>query len=102
MHLDTLAGMKELNVCKAYRINGKETTFFPGDADDLTNAECVYETLPGWDEDLTQVQRYDDLPENTKNYIAAIEKIVRCADRHRRRRPQTQPGYLSRLKSTAL
>ena len=76
MHLDTLAGMKELNVCKAYRVNSKETTFFPGDADDLSIAECVYETLPGWDEDLSQVQNYDDLPENTKKYVAAIEKII--------------------------
>lgn len=76
MHLDTLAGMKEVKVCKAYRINGKETTFFPGDADDLAKAECIYETLDGWDEDLSGVQQYDDLPENTKKYIAAIEKIV--------------------------
>ncbi len=76
MHLDTLAGMKELNVCKAYRINGKETTFFPGDADDLANAECVYDTLSGWDEDLSGIRTYEDLPENTKTYVAAIEKIV--------------------------
>jgi adenylosuccinate synthase len=76
MHLDTLAGMKQIKVCKAYRVNGKETTFFPGNADDLTKAECVYETLDGWDEDLSAIERYEDLPENTKKYIAAIEKIV--------------------------
>lgn len=76
MHLDTLAGMKQVKVCKAYRIHGKETTFFPGNADDLANAECVYETLDGWDEDLSGIERYEDLPENTKTYIAAIEKIV--------------------------
>lgn len=76
MHLDTLAGMKEVKVCRAYRINGKETNFFPGDADDLAKAECIYETLDGWDEDLSGVEHYDDLPENTKKYIAAIEKIV--------------------------
>ncbi|MHC4782585.1 MAG: adenylosuccinate synthetase, partial [Planctomycetota bacterium] len=76
MHLDTLAGHQELKICKAYQINGKETTFFPGSAADLEAAECVYDTLPGWDEDLSGVQTYDALPENTKNYIAAIEKIV--------------------------
>jgi adenylosuccinate synthase len=76
MHLDTLAGLKELNICKAYRIHGKETTFFPGNADDVESADCVYDTLPGWDEDLSGVQSFDDLPENTKNYIAAVEKIV--------------------------
>jgi adenylosuccinate synthase len=77
MHLDTLAGLKELKLCKAYRIDGKETTFFPGDADALANAECVYETLDGWDEDLSAVEDYDALPENTKKYIAAVETIVK-------------------------
>ncbi|MBW2690240.1 MAG: adenylosuccinate synthase [Deltaproteobacteria bacterium] len=76
MHLDTLAGFKELNICKAYQINGKETTSFPGSAADLEAAECVYDTLPGWDEDLSGITTYDALPENVKNYIAAIEKIV--------------------------
>jgi adenylosuccinate synthase len=76
MHLDTLAGHKELNICKAYRINGKETTFFPGNAADVEAAECVYDTLGGWDEDLSGVTTYDALPENTKKYIAAVEEIV--------------------------
>lgn len=76
MHLDTLAGLKELKICKAYMIGEKQTTFFPGTADELAAAECVYETLPGWEEDLSNVTRYEDLPENTKKYIAAVEKIV--------------------------
>jgi len=76
MHLDTLAGMKTLNICKAYRINGNETTFFPGTAADLEAAECVYETLPGWDEDLSGIRTFDELPENAKKYIAAVEEIV--------------------------
>ena len=77
MHLDTLAGMKELKICKAYKLNGKETDFFPSDADELAGVECVYETVPGWDEDLSEVTSYDDLPENTRNYIARIEEIVK-------------------------
>lgn len=76
MHLDTLAGLKELNICRAYRINGKETAFFPGSAADLAAAECVYETLPGWNEDLSGIRTFDKLPQNTQNYIAAIEKMV--------------------------
>ncbi len=76
MHLDTLAGLKELNVCKASSINARQTTLFPGTAEDLAAAECLYETLPGWDEDLSRVTRFEDLPKNTKNYIAAVEKIV--------------------------
>ncbi|MCE5187529.1 MAG: adenylosuccinate synthase [Planctomycetaceae bacterium] len=78
MHLDTLAGMKEVKICKAYHIEGRQTTFFPGTAEDLEKAECVYETLPGWSEDLSAATRYEDLPANTRNYIAAVEKFVGC------------------------
>ena len=77
MHLDTLAGFDELKICKAYRINGEETTFFPSDAVELSSAECIYETMPGWHEDLSGVTSYDQLPQTTKNYIAAIENIVK-------------------------
>ena len=76
MHLDTLAGMKELKVCRAYIVDGKETDFFPSDAQTLKNVDCVYEILPGWDEDLSDVQSYDDLPENAKAYIDMVEKIT--------------------------
>ena len=76
MHLDTLAGMKELKVCRAYKINGVETTFFPSDADTLASVECVYETLPGWDEDLSAMTKYEEFPENVKKYIDFVEKIA--------------------------
>jgi adenylosuccinate synthase len=76
MHLDTLAGLKELKICRAYRIDGKETTFFPGDAGQLSRAECVYETVAGWSEDLTRIERYADLPDAVKTYVAMVERLV--------------------------
>ena len=76
MHLDTLAGMKELKICKAYKVNGEETNFFPSDAGVLGSVECVYETLDGWDEDLSDIKNYDDLPENVKKYIAFAEGVA--------------------------
>lgn len=76
MHLDTLAGLEELKICRAYRIDGKETTFFPNDADRLSRAECVYETVGGWAEDLSAIQQYADLPDAVKNYVATVERLV--------------------------
>jgi len=76
MHLDTLAGIKELKICRAYNINGRQTTFFPANAARLSQAQCLYETVPGWDEDLTNVSSFADLPTNAKKYIALIEKIT--------------------------
>ncbi len=77
MHLDTLSGLKELQICRAYRISSKETTFFPCDASELGAAECVYETVDGWDEDLSQIRNFNDLPEAARAYVLAIEKLVR-------------------------
>ena len=77
MHLDTLAGFDELKVCRAYKINGRETTFFPSDAPELASAECVYETVGGWHEDLSEVRKFEDLPKNTQDYVKLIESIVK-------------------------
>jgi len=76
MHLDTMTGLNELKICRAYRIDGKETTWFPGDAADLWKAECVCETLPGWPDDLGSVGRYEDLPENARRYVETIEGLL--------------------------
>lgn len=77
MHLDTLAGMKELKICRAYRIRGEETTFFPCDATDLADVECIYEDMPGWDGDLSQIRDFDDLPKTAQDYVRTIEDTVK-------------------------
>ena len=76
MHLDTLAGLNEVKICRAYRIGGKEVTFFPGDQAELAAAECIYETLPGWQEDLSNARREEDLPDHVRRYLAAVEKQI--------------------------
>jgi adenylosuccinate synthase len=76
MHLDTLSGLKELKVCRAYKIDGNELTFFPLQESELWEAEGVYETLPGWDEEITEVQSFDALPENAQRYVLLLEKLI--------------------------
>ncbi len=76
MMMDVLAGLPEIQVCVAYEINGKRTTNFPSHVDDLRRAVPVYETLPGWEEDLTQIDRVEDLPDNAREYVARIEQLV--------------------------
>ncbi len=76
MHLDTLSGLKELKICRAYQIDGKETTFFPANVARLSQARPVYETLPGWGEELTEVSDFKDLPVNAQNYVHRIEQLV--------------------------
>jgi adenylosuccinate synthase len=76
MHLDTLSGLKELKICRAYKINGRETTFFPANEARLSLAEPLYETMPGWSEDLTEAKSFEDLPPNAQNYVRRIEEYI--------------------------
>jgi len=76
MHLDTLSGLEELKICRAYEIDGRETIFFPANKDRLSQAQPVYETMPGWSEDLTEVNSFEDLPLNAQNYVRRIEEYI--------------------------
>jgi len=77
MHLDTLTGLDELKVCTGYEIDGKATSFFPANIDKLAKAECIYQTLPCWKEDITGVTDFSQLPVNARDYISFIEKTIK-------------------------
>ncbi|MHC4889708.1 MAG: adenylosuccinate synthetase, partial [Planctomycetota bacterium] len=76
MHLDTLAGLKEIKICRSYKINGKQTSFFPANSVRLSQASPIYETVPGWDEDITEVKDFHDLPLNAQNFIVLIAETT--------------------------
>ena len=76
MLLDVLSGVGDLKICTAYKIDGKETKQFPSHIDDLRRVEPIYETLPGWDEDLTQATSLDDLPANARAYVDRVGQLV--------------------------
>jgi len=76
MLLDVPAMLPELKICTAYEIDGKRTTDFPSHVDDIRKVVPVYETLPGWQQEITEVRDMDDLPENAKKYIARISEVV--------------------------
>ena len=62
MLLDVLSGFDELKICTAYDIDGHQTTRFPSHVEDLRRAQPVYETLPGWKEEVTDCRSFDQLP----------------------------------------
>jgi adenylosuccinate synthase len=73
--LDVLSGMDELKVCTRYRLpSGEEVRRFPSEVETLRRAEPVYETLPGWDEDITGVREAEALPPEARDYLRFIEK----------------------------
>ena len=76
MLLDVPSGLDELKICTAYDVNGTQTSQFPSQIDDLKNAKPVYETLPGWQEDLSTIRRYDALPAAAKAYLSRIGELL--------------------------
>jgi adenylosuccinate synthase len=76
MLLDVLGGIDELKICSAYEIDGRRTTQFPSQIGDLEKAVPVYETLPGWREELDTVRGEHDLPANARRYVARIAELI--------------------------
>lgn len=76
--IDVLSGLGKLKICTAYEIDGERYESVPANTDLLYRAKPIYEELDGWDEDITKVQKYEDLPENCKKYLKRIEEIVNC------------------------
>jgi len=74
--LDVLSGCDEIPVARAWRIGGKLTQDFPMTLDEVARAEPVYETLPGWSEELRGVRAYDALPPNARRYVERVEALV--------------------------
>jgi adenylosuccinate synthase len=76
MLLDVLSGLPELKLCTAYDIGGERTTHFPSDAYQLERCKPVYETIPGWTEDLTAARRLTDLSAAARRYIDRVGELV--------------------------
>jgi adenylosuccinate synthase len=76
MLLDVLTGFDKIQVCTAYKMGDEIIKEFPASLEDLAKCEPIYEELEGWSEDITTVERFEDLPENAKKYVAKIEELV--------------------------
>jgi adenylosuccinate synthase len=72
--LDILSGFDELNIAVAYDVDGVRMDYPPSTIPELERAKPIYETLPGWHEDISHVRRYDDLPTNAKRYLQRISE----------------------------
>ncbi len=71
--LDVLSNFDTVRIATAYRYQGKEYRTFPPHQSIFHHAEPVYEDFPGWGADITGVKRYEDLPQEARTYIDAIE-----------------------------
>ena len=74
--LDVLSGLKEIKICTAYDYKGEILTEYPASENIIKECKPIYETLPGFDEDIAGVTTLEELPENARNYLSKIEELV--------------------------
>ena len=75
--LDVLSFLDEIEVCTAYELDGKEITDFPFSAD-LERCKPVFTKLKGWNKDISDCRKEEDLPKEALEYIRFIEKATGC------------------------
>jgi len=73
--LDVLSGLPEIRICVAYDYRGERVLYPPQEQNGMAHVAPVYETLPGWREDISKVASWADLPLNAKNYLERMEEL---------------------------
>ena len=72
--LDVLDGLEEIKICVGYRIDGEETDRVPASLSALEQAQPVYRTVPGWQEDTVGLVDFEQLPEKAREYVRILEQ----------------------------
>ena len=74
--LDVLDELDEIKMCIHYELDGKKIDYLPAAVEDQLKIKPIYKTFPGWRKSTNGIKNMDDLPENAKNYIYAIEDFI--------------------------
>ena len=74
--LDVLGGLESLKICTGYEYEGEILNDFPASLKVLGECKPVYETLPGWPEDISGTKKMNDFPVNVKSYLKRIEELT--------------------------
>ncbi len=74
--LDVLDGLKTLELCIGYELDGEQVDILPMGADDISRCKPVYETLQGWSENTVGVTQYERLPAAARHYLERIEQVT--------------------------
>jgi len=74
--LDVLGGLESLQICTGYEYNGEIVQDFPASLNILSKCKPIYETVPGWSEDISNIRAIEDLPKDARNYLNRIEELI--------------------------
>jgi adenylosuccinate synthase len=73
--LDTLSGFDRVKICAEYELDGERVRSLPASLKTLGRCKPVYEEFEGWNEDLTSITSYGDLPRNARQYLEAVSEM---------------------------
>lgn len=76
MHLDTLSGFDQIGLCVAYQCDGQTLNVPPANAHQLERCRPILDVMPGWNESLRHVTRFDELPPTAAAYLARLEELL--------------------------
>ena len=74
--LDVLSELEEIKICTSYELDGKSIDWFPAHADDLKRLKPVYESVPGWQQDVTGARSVSDLPEKAISFCLRMQELI--------------------------
>ena len=74
--IDVLTGLDTVKICVAYEYNGERITEYPANLHIIEQCKPIYEELPGWNEDITNVREFKDLPVNAQQYVNRIVELT--------------------------
>ncbi|WP_448856090.1 adenylosuccinate synthase [Corynebacterium camporealensis] len=73
--LDVLTGIGEIPICVAYDVDGTRHDEMPTTQSDFHHAVPIFETMPAWDEDITECKTFEDLPQKAQDYVLRLEEL---------------------------
>jgi adenylosuccinate synthase len=74
--LDVLSGLDRIRICTGYKYQGQALAYFRADMDVLAEVEAVYETLPGWNGNISGCRRFEELPKEAQQYVKRVEQLI--------------------------
>ena len=74
--LDVLDELDEIKMCIQYELDGKKIDYLPASVEDQLKIKPIYKSFPGWKTSTNGIKNIDNLPENAKNYIYALEDFI--------------------------
>ncbi|OWZ83496.1 adenylosuccinate synthase [Natranaerobius trueperi] len=74
--VDVLSGFETVKICVGYKYRGEVIKHFPASQKILSECSPIYEEIPGWYEDISQIEKFEDFPDNARKYVKRIEELT--------------------------